>query len=189
MKILAFEYGHNVQTIDETIVCYPDSTLTRNNDDFYYPNFTKELVAYVGVYLQFTKIGKCIEPRFVNRYFSEFGAGIKFMANDVIARNKLLGTATDIARGFDASLAISNEKIPFQCPISIEAKLNGTPLQIDTEQVANISELIATATKYYTIKIGDFFFLPLMHEPIPVSIGDIFDISLSGEQMVTCTIK
>lgn len=189
MKILALEYGHDVASLDESMACYPDSTLIRNNDDFYVPNFSKEIVAYIGVYLQFNKIGKCIEPRFTDRYYQEVGCAIKFMAADVIERNRSFGTATDIACSFDASLAISNERIHVADNYQYVAKLNGQLIDFELNSFATIPDLLATATKYFTVKIGDLFFLPLIQKPLSVSIGDVFDISLQGNQLLTCTIK
>ena len=190
MKILALEYGHSVASLDESMACYPDSTLIRNNDDFYIPNFSKQIVAYVGMYLQFNKIGKCIEPRFSQRYFSECGCAIKFFAADVIERNKCNGTATDIARCFDSSLAISNDKITFENrQLDFVAKLNGKPLDCDVDVLSRIHESIATATKYFMVKIGDLFFVPLVQVPVNVTIGDVFDVSLQGKQLLTCTVR
>ena len=190
MKILALEYGHTVASLDESMACYPDSTLIRNNDDFYIPNFSKQIVAYVGMYLQFNKIGKCIEPRFSQRYFSDCGCAIKFFAADVIERNKCNGTATDIARCFDSSLAISNDKITFENrQLDFVAKLNGKPLDCDVDVLSRIHESIATATKYFMVKIGDLFFVPLVQVPVNVTIGDVFDVSLQGKQLLTCTVR
>ena len=190
MKILALEYGHTVASLDESMACYPDSTLIRNNDDFYLPNFSKQIVAYVGMYLQFNKIGKCIEPRFAQRYFSECGCAIKFFAADVIEHNKQNGTATDIARSFDSSLAISNDKISFENQqLDFVTKLNGKPLDFNADAFSCIPELIATATKYFTVKIGDLFFVPLVQVPVNVTIGDVFDVSLQGKQLLTCTVR
>lgn len=189
MKILALEYGHDVASLDESMACYPDSTLIRNNDDFYVPNFSKQIVAYVGIYLQFNKIGKCIEPRFTDRYFQEVGCAIKFMAADVIERNKINGTATDIACSFDSSLAISNDKILVPNQYDFCAKINGQTLDFEEDSFKKIPDLLAISTKYFTVKIGDLFFLPLVKKPIDVSIGDVFDMSLQGNQLLTCTIK
>ena len=190
MKILALEYGHTVASLDESMACYPDSMLIRNNDDFYIPNFSKHIVAYVGMYLQFNKIGKCIEPRFAQRYFSECGCAIKFFAADVIERNKANGTATDIARCFDSSLAISNDKIALENQqLDFVAKFNGEPLDVNVGVFSRIPELIATATKYFTVKIGDLFFVPLVQVPVSVTIGDVFDVSLQGKQLLTCTVR
>lgn len=189
MKILALEYGHSVGSIDESMACYPDSTLIRNNDDFYIPNFSQRIVAYVGIYLHFNKIGKCVEPRFTNRYYNEMGCAIKFMAADVIERNRQCGTATDIACSFDASLAISNERVEVPADYEFTALLNGKPIEIDASSFASISDLLAVSTKYFTVKIGDLFFLPLTQQPVAVKVGDVFDVSLQGKQLLTCTIR
>ncbi|MCQ2959326.1 MAG: hypothetical protein MJ198_03945 [Bacteroidales bacterium] len=190
MKILALEYGHDVASLDEAMACYPDSSLIRNNDDFYVPNFSNQIVAYAGIYLQFNKIGKCIEPRFVDRYFKEVGCAVKFMAADVIERNKKNGTATDIACSFDSSLAISNEKILVdKTDLQVSILFNKQQIEFDFNVIKTIPEFVATATKYYTVKIGDLFFVPLTRTPMPVSIGDVFDLSLQQRQLLTCTVK
>ncbi len=189
MKILALEYGHSVASVDESMVCYPDSTLIRNNDDFYIPNFSQQIVAYVGIYLHFNKIGKCVEPRFTNRYYNEVGCAIKFMAADVIERNKPLGTATDIASCFDASLAVSNERVEVSDNYDFSVLLNGMQLPIDTSAFSDIPELLAIATKYFTVKIGDLFFLPLIQQPVNVAVENVFEVSLQGKQLLMCTIR
>ncbi|MBQ3675833.1 MAG: hypothetical protein II926_00495 [Bacteroidales bacterium] len=189
MKILALEYGHSVASVDESMVCYPDSTLIRNNDDFYIPNFSQQIVAYVGIYLHFNKIGKCVAPRFTNRYYNEVGCAIKFMAADVIERNKPLGTATDIASCFDASLAVSNERVEVSDNYDFSVLLNGMKLPIDTSAFSDIPELLAIATKYFTVKIGDLFFLPLIQQPVNVAVGNVFEVSLQGKQLLMCTIR
>ncbi|MCQ2606731.1 MAG: hypothetical protein MJ204_09395 [Bacteroidales bacterium] len=188
MKIIALEHGHTVQTIDESLVCYPDSTLIRNNDDFYIPNFSKDIVAYCGIYMQVAKIGKCVEPRFTNRYFSEMGTAIKFFAKDVIERNKQFGTSTDIARCFDQSLAISNEKIQFAENLNIVATINNTPIPLN-DRWKDYATIISKATQYYTVKIGDLIFIPCTEQPVSLQIGDVFDMKIQDNQLLTCTIK
>lgn len=192
MKILALEYGNSNAKLDGAIACYPDNTLLRNNDDFYIPNFSHEIVAYIGVYVHFTKIGKSIEPRFVSRYFEEVGVGIKFMASDAIARNQSLGLATDFARSFDASLAISNNKVIIDCDIQkvlLQVYCNKKQMTLDMSVLADFSAIVSKATECFTIKIGDLFFVPCMKMPLSVSMGDVFDVSLQQQQLLTCTVK
>ncbi len=192
MKILALEYGRSEVKLDGAIACYPDNTLLRNNDDFYIPNFSKEIVAYVGVYIHFTKIGKCLEPRFVGRYFDEVGVGIKFMAADAITRNQSLGLPADFARCFDSSFAISNDKVKLDDDIqniSLQVFRNKKKVELNMSVLTSLSEVVSTATKYFTIKIGDLFFVPCMKMPLQISLGDVFDVSLQQQQLLTCTVK
>lgn len=196
MKILALEYGDSEMILADSIACYPDSTLIRNNDDFYIPNFSHRIIATVGVYLHCSKIGKCVEPRFVSRYFTEMGVAVKFMAADVMDANFPHGTKTDRARGFDSSLAISNEVISvdgsyesMQLVCSYNNKLMDIYPDSLYEQLVRLPMIIAEATKYYTLKIGDLFYLPYACQPIYVQKDDVFDLSLQGKQLLTCTIK
>lgn len=189
MKIIALE--QNGTPAEKSFACYPDTTLIRDNEDFYVPNFSKNIVAYCGIYLLFNKIGKCIEPQFVCRYYSEIGVAIKFIASDVYQNAVERGGATDMAKCFDLSLAVSNDKI--SCDklqnINLAVSMNGTPLDVQVASYQKIAEAVAEATKYYTAKVGDLFFLPCVEVPTAVSIGDVFDVSLQNQQLLTCTIK
>lgn len=189
MKIIALEYSLVSSSIEDAFAYYPDSTLIRNNDDFYVPNFSQEIVAFVGVYVQFSKIGKCIEPRFSYRYYTECGCAIKFIAADCIANCLKQGMSPDIARGFDGSLAVSNDRVTVKDTYDYIATYNGNVISVDGSLFTKIPELISQATQYFTVKIGDLFFIPLIQRPIPVSVGDVFDVSLHGKQLLSCSIK
>ena len=67
--------------------------------------------------------------------------------------------------------------------------MNGTSLDAQVASYQKIAEAVAEATKYYTAKVGDLFFLPCVEVPTAVSIGDVFDVSLQNQQLLTCTIK
>ena len=189
MKIIALE--QNGTTAEKSFACYPDTTLIRDNEDFYVPNFSKNIVAYYGIYLLFNKIGKCIEPQFVNRYYSEVGVAINFIASDVYRNAVKRGCPTDMAKCFDLSLAVSTEKI--SCDklknLNLSVSMNGTPLDGQVASYQKIAEAVSEATKFYTAKVGDLFFVPCVEVPVAVSVGYIFDVSLQNRQLLTCTIK
>ena len=167
MKIIALEniIFNNQNQATNTIACYPDSSIIRNNDDFFIPNFSKNIRAYFGIYLSFSKIGKHIEPQFAHRYYKEFGVAINYIAEDTCNELLKMNKPTDIARGFDQSFAISNVQLKIQdfpietTPIIFTINNSNFEFTIEKSLVA-INNAIAEASQYFTFKIGDFFFIP-----------------------------
>jgi len=197
MKILAVE-----QICDSTknvlhnaciCACYPDSSLLRNNDDFYIPEFSSHIAAYAGVYVQISKIGKCVDAAFVYRYFSEMGVAVNFIAKDLFEKLQLEGLSTDIARGFDKSFAVSTQRFSFQknvesCMLEIEHANQNCLIPL-TFIASILNKSISTLSSYYTLKIGDYVFIPL-HEIPSVSIGDCIHISCNNRSVsLQCKIQ
>ncbi|KAB2866556.1 MAG: 2-hydroxyhepta-2,4-diene-1,7-dioate isomerase, partial [Bacteroidales bacterium] len=47
----------------------PDNCLLRNNQPFYYPEFTKELQYELEVVLRINRLGRSINKRYAHRYY------------------------------------------------------------------------------------------------------------------------
>ena len=196
MKILGIE-----QTIfeihSESVVSfssYPDTSLLRNNDNFYIPNFSDEITAQIGIYCNLSKIGKHITPQFITRYYKEFGIAINFVAADKIRECKLLDISTDFARGFDHSFAISNQLIPTeQLPLEtaeFSVQLNDKEYTFSCKnEIQTIHSCMSHSSSYFTFKIGDFFFLPCLEIVSPIHKSDIFDIFVQQTHMLHCEVK
>lgn len=190
MKILAVEQAIETQAF----ACYPDSSLLRNNDDFFIPNFSSHITAWLGIYVHVHKIGKHILPQFISRYYNAYGIAINFVASDSEETLQQKGLSTDIARGFDHSFAISTnaistakqaiEQAEFTC------KYNNV---IDTysgnEILQKFQTTFSSITEYYTIKIGDIFFMPLHKIPQKICIGDVFECHINSQHVLQCSVK
>ncbi len=187
MKILATENTLNDIKLgaNPEPVFYPDSSILRNNDDFYVPNFSSNINATIGVYIKLGKIGKCIETTFSHRYFSEYGVAINFYAND---------GKKDVERSFDKSFAAStilldvNENPINYCEIKFSANGNSTSLHLDqTEET--IHSILAEASKYFTIKIGDLLYIPMLKISETVTIGNNFSVEANGKNILHFNVK
>jgi len=86
----------------------PPTALLKNNDDFYYPEFTKNLHYEVELVLKIAKNGKMIAAPFAASYIESIGLGIDFTARDIQAKCKEKGHPWEIAKAFDNSAVISS---------------------------------------------------------------------------------
>jgi len=184
MKILAIENAiFNVSKGEKPkLAFYPDSSLLRNNDDFYIPNLSNTITASLGFYIKFSKIGKCIEPQFAERYYKEFGVAINFFANN---------GELDIERGFDKSLATSNSVLNInELNQELTFSINNTDRTFSLSDAINtINNIISEASQYFTIKIGDIFYFPLTEQNQTIKITDSFNVSIKKENLLSFVVK
>lgn len=170
--------------------CYPDSCLIRNNDDFYIPNFSSEIIAYFGVYVSIHKVGKHIAPEFIHRYIKSCGVAINFIAADTERELHARHQHTDIARGFDNSFAISK---PIELPpptLKFACQYKDYSYSIAWCDIVDyIHKTCAHASTYYTLKIGDIFFMQLWQLPFCMEQADTITGSVQAEPLLYCKIQ
>jgi len=172
----------------------PDTAILRNNDAFYYPDFSKDIHYECELLIRINKEGKSVEPRFAHKYYDQIGLGIDFTARDLQAKAKEKGLPWEMAKGFNGSAPTS----PF---ISKEGfDLTNTQFQLELNgqvvQDANTSlmlwpvdELIAYVSKYFTLKKGDILFTGTPKGVGPVKIGDRLVGRLAGKQMFDFEVR
>ncbi|VXD10865.1 fumarylacetoacetate hydrolase family protein [Marinoscillum sp. 108] len=172
----------------------PDTAILRNNDAFYYPDFSKDIHYECELLIRINKEGKSVEPRFAHKYYDQIGLGIDFTARDLQAKAKEKGLPWEMAKGFNGSAPTS----PF---ISKEGfDLTNTQFQLELNgqvvQDANTSlmlwpvdELIAYVSKYFTLKKGDILFTGTPKGVGPVKIGDRLVGKLAGRQMFDFEVR
>ncbi|MEQ8584315.1 MAG: fumarylacetoacetate hydrolase family protein [Marinoscillum sp.] len=172
----------------------PDTAILRNNDAFYYPDFSKDIHYECELLIRINKEGKSVEPRFAHKYYDQIGLGIDFTARDLQAKAKEKGLPWEMAKGFNGSAPTS----PF---ISKEGfDLTNTHFQLELNgqvvQDANTSlmlwpvdELIAYVSKYFTLKKGDILFTGTPKGVGPVKIGDRLIGKLAGRQMFDFEVR
>src|SRR5690606_1301948 len=85
----------------------PETALLRNNEAFYYPDFSNDVHHELEIVLKISKMGKNIEEKFAHKYYDEIGLGIDFTARDIQSRLKAKGLPWDLAKGFNGSAPIS----------------------------------------------------------------------------------
>jgi 2-keto-4-pentenoate hydratase/2-oxohepta-3-ene-1,7-dioic acid hydratase in catechol pathway len=143
----------------------PETALLRNNQSFYYPDFTKNLQYETELVLRICRMGRSIPERFATRYISEIGIGIDFTARDIQNECRKKGLPWEIAKGFDYSTPISPYFIPIEDfkdinDINFHLELNGQIVQKDNSSnlIFSFNRIISYVSQFITLKIGDLIF-------------------------------
>ncbi|MDR1583410.1 MAG: fumarylacetoacetate hydrolase family protein [Prevotellaceae bacterium] len=143
----------------------PETALLRNNQPFYYPDFTKNLHYETELVLRICRVGRSIPEKFAARYISEIGLGIDLTARDLQDECRKKGLPWEIAKGFDYSAPVSPSFIPIGefkdlNNINFRLELNGTTVQKGNSSymIFSFNKIISYVSQFITLKIGDLIF-------------------------------
>lgn len=159
----AAELGNSAPT-EPIIFIKPKTALLSPGRDFYYPEFTDDLHYEAELVYRICKNGKHIQEKFAHTYYDEITIGIDFTARDIQERLKEQGLPWELAKGFDGS-AVVGEFIPIsqvtpvqQIPFSLDR--NGERVQEghSGQMLFNIDKVIAFASQYFSLNIGDLIY-------------------------------
>lgn len=174
----------------------PDSSLLRNNDPFYIPDWTGDVHHEIELVIKINRIGKNIEQQFAHRYYDEIGLGIDFTARDVQAQLKAKGLPWEKAKAFDQSAVLSStffskSIFPDDESISFSLDINRTTVQEGDSRlmIFGFDELISHVSKYVTLKIGDLIYTGTPSGVGPVKIGDRLEGYLEGKKLLDFMVK
>ena len=174
----------------------PDTALLRNNQPFFYPDFSKDIHYELEVVVKLNRLGKNINAKFAHRYYNEIALGIDFTARDLQQKCKEKGLPWEIAKSFDGASPISKfielDKLGGDINnINFRLELNGNIVQKSntSEMIFNVDKLIEHVSKYMTIKIGDYLFTGTPSGVGPVKIGDRLTAFIEDEKMLDFVIK
>ena len=173
----------------------PETALLRNNQNFFFPEFTKKIVCGISVFLRISRIGRCIYKKFANRYYEEIGMGMCFTAIDLLQKLQAENNPSDIARCFDFSLPISAETIStneINCKnINLELLVNNKITQsYSTVQLPfNADEIISYISQFVSFKIGDIVLISLPNTTTEIKIGDNLQAFLNGKKMLDFAVE
>ena len=190
MKIICIDNLLNSDT-DLWLTVRSDSSVLRNNDDFYMPTFSTDMVANVGYYLRVTRLAKCVNEKFAPRCYDAVGVAVAFIAQDVVERNCAKGRPCDEAYCFDKSIALSPESV---APDAVgegmlEVKIGNTQC---TTALANVKisldKALSKASELLTLKMGDIVYISAT-EPLAPQIGDHIEVSLNGAELLNFEVK
>lgn len=180
---------------DEPVIFLkPDTSIIQKNQPFFIPEFSNEIHYEIEIILKFNRLGKHIESKFSNKYFNQISLGIDFTARDFQNKFKDRGLPWDISKGFDNSALIGDWKSikTFDLDnINFRLEKNGKIVQQSNSKnmIWKIDELIAYASKYFTIKIGDIMFTGTPEGVGVVSEDDVLEGFLGDEKVFSVKIK
>lgn len=173
----------------------PDTCLLRNNNPFFFPNFSKEIHYELEVVLKISRLGRNIGERFAHRYYDEIGLGVDFTARDLQQQCIEQGLPWEISKAFDGASPISKfvnkEAIQNINSIDFWLEKNGTEVQRGntSQMIFGFDSLIAHISKYTTLKIGDLIYTGTPAGIGPVAIDDRLKGFLNGKLMLDFFVR
>ncbi|WP_299754232.1 fumarylacetoacetate hydrolase family protein [uncultured Pontibacter sp.] len=203
MKILAIgrNYAEHIAELknevpDEPVIFFkPDTAVLRNNEPFYYPEYTNDVHHEVELILRVSREGKNIEQKFAHKYYDAIGLGIDFTARDIQAKAKAKGLPWTLAKGFNGSAPVSEflplSDFPDLQNISFRLDVNGeTRQQGNSKMMLNsFDDIIAYISKYITLKKGDIIYTGTPEGVGPVKIGDRLEGYVEDKKLLDFEVK
>ena len=173
----------------------PDTALLKDNEDFYYPEHTKDLHHEVEIVIKISKAGKHIEEKFAHKYYEEIGIGIDFTARDVQAKCKEKGLPWEKAKAFDGSAPIGKfvnkstfadlNNINFHLDVNGQLRQQGNTKDL----IFSIDKVIAYVSKFVTLKTGDLIYTGTPEGVAAVNIGDELTCFIEGQNLLSFDVK
>jgi 2-keto-4-pentenoate hydratase/2-oxohepta-3-ene-1,7-dioic acid hydratase in catechol pathway len=173
------EMHHALNLSEPTVFMKSESSLLNNGKPFFIPDFSSEIHYETEIVLKINRLGKNIAERFARRYYSEVTVGIDFTARDLQRRLKAEGLPWEISKAFDNSAA-TGAFIPLDelggdaGRISFKLEINGQKVQEGNtaDMIFSADRIVAYASRFFTLKMGDLFFTGTPEGVGPVKIGD-----------------
>ncbi len=173
----------------------PDSALVTGNKPFFYPDFSNMVHHELEVVIRIDRLGRSIEEKFANRYFSEIALGVDFTARDLQNEAREKGLPWEIAKGFDYSAPVSEffpvSKYKDIHNLSFRLDLNGKTVQDGSTalMIFSFEQIIAYVSRFITLKTGDLIFTGTPAGVGPVAVEDRLEAFLEGEKLMDFPVK
>lgn len=202
MKILAVgrNYLEHIKELgnqtpdDPVIFSKPETAILKDNEPFYYPDFSTDVHHEIEVVLKISKMGKNIEEKFAHKYYEEIGLGVDFTARDLQSKLKSKGLPWDLAKGFNGSAPVSNfvskqefdlSNLNFSLDINDILRQKGNT----SLMIYSFDYLIAFVSRFFTLKTGDLIFTGTPAGVGPVVAGDRLIGKLEDKVMLDFEVK
>jgi len=190
----AHELGNEVPE-EPVIFLKPETAVIRNNGDFYYPDFSKDIHYEVEILLLVSKEGKNIEKKFAHLYYDSIGVGIDFTARDLQQKLKSKGLPWEISKAFNGSAPVSSflpkeqfvdlKNIDFHLSIDNTIKQKGNTQLL----IFDFDYIISYLSKFFTLKKGDIIFTGTPSGVGPIQIGNVLEAFIGEQKMLHVEIK
>lgn len=179
-----------------TLFLKPDTALGKDGWPFFVPDFSQRVEYETELVVRICRLGKCIPERFAHRYYKEVTLGIDFTARDLQQHLKEKGLPWEISKGFDDSAIVGKfvqlEELghPIQ-DLHFEMSLNGEVRQRGhtADMLHTVDQIIAYASRFYTLKMGDLIFTGTPAGVGIVKEDDVITAQLEGREILTCKVK
>ncbi|TXK49666.1 fumarylacetoacetate hydrolase family protein [Pontibacter qinzhouensis] len=203
MKIIAIgrNYAAHIEELknevpDEPVIFFkPDTAILRNNEPFYYPDYSTDIHHEIELVLRICREGKNIDSKFAGKYYDAIGLGIDFTARDIQAKAKAKGLPWTIAKGFNGSAPVSEflpvSQLPDLSNITFSLQINGELRQKgNTSMMLNtFDSMLAYVSRFITLKTGDLIFTGTPEGVGPVKIGDKLEGYIEDRKLLDFEVK
>lgn len=187
---------NNERPDEPVIFTKPDTALLRNNQPFYYPDFSNDIHHEVEIVLRVCKEGKNIQEKFASRYIDALTVGIDFTARDLQQKAKEKGLPWDIAKGFNGSAPLADKFIPieeipdlknihFSLSVDGEMKQQGNT----SLMLFSFDYIVAYLSRFFTLRTGDLIFTGTPKGVGPVKPGNVLKAYLENENLLEFEVK
>ncbi|MEM6264965.1 MAG: fumarylacetoacetate hydrolase family protein [Bacteroidota bacterium] len=173
----------------------PDTAVLRNNQDFYYPEFSQEVHYECEVVARISREGKYIQEGFAASYIDGIGLGIDLTARDLQTEAKKKGLPWALAKGFNGAAPVSTFLPPDSLlsfnNLKFECKLNGETRQQGhtADMMFSLEKMIAYVSQFITLKKGDLLFTGTPEGVGEIKVGDHVEGWLEGQKMLDFHVK
>ena len=130
------------KTFGGRIVCRPDTTWEKDNEDFYPPEFVEALSFAPAIFVHILKPGRSISRKFVSRYYDGVGFGIL-----LYPENMITGEPESYAQSICLD-KISYLPAPYLQPAEYNSIVSGSSLSRGSEMPLPSAELILMKNEY-----------------------------------------
>ena len=185
----------NERPTEPVIFIKPDSAVLPKEQDFYIPEYSKEVHYELEVIVKINKVGKHIAQKFAHKYYSEISLGIDFTARDLQEQLKTKGLPWEKAKGFDGAAVIgrwvSKSRFKDLNDLNFELKKNKKIVQSSNTSLMlwKIDEIIAYVSKFFMLKKGDVIFTGTPAGVGKIMANDYLSGVLENEELLSVKIK
>lgn len=180
---------------EPVIFMKPDSALLKDSKPFFIPDFCEQVDYETEMVVRICRLGKNISERFAYRYYDAVTVGIDFTARDLQRKFRAEGKPWELCKGFDSSAAIGDwvpvEKLGDIQKVNFHLNIDGKTVQQGNtaDMLFSVDQIIAYASRFCTLKIGDLLFTGTPVGVGPVQIGNHLEGFLENEKLLDFYIR
>ena len=190
----AKELANEVPT-EPVLFLKPKTALLAPEKPFYYPEFTDDVHYECELVLRIGRNGRAIAELDALDYIADIALGIDFTARDIQSKLKGKGLPWEISKAFDGSACVGAFKpkpaadkwrdLHFALHRNEEVVQRGHT----ADMIFSVQQILAYASKYFTLNIGDLVFTGTPAGVGPVEVYDVLEGTLEGEQNFRVEIR
>lgn len=169
----------------------PQNALLTDGKPFYYPDFSKDIHYECEIVVRVCKNGKYISEKFASKYVDAMTLGIDFTARDLQDYQKQKGLPWEIAKAFDHSAVVGEFQTVKEGDIHFQFLKNGEVVQRGNSSLMlhSFNKIIAYASQFFSLNIGDLIFTGTPKGVGPIQIGDCYEGMLEEKKVLSTEIK